>query len=118
MLPRDRRLSTEALKDMQTNDEVRATHSSFFVARSLTSAGESVPARFAVIVSQKVAKSAVERHRIKRQIHSVLEELLPRLNESRAVALHTKSAVREASREEIATDLEKGLKKAGVLKNT
>ncbi|MEX0672781.1 MAG: ribonuclease P protein component [Candidatus Paceibacterota bacterium] len=112
MLPRSRRLTTEMLKEMQTNDAVRVTHSSFFVARTLST--ESSPARFAVIISQKVTKGAVERHRIKRRVHHAINDLLGHTQDGWKIALYAKSSIRDASSEEVASDLEKILRKAKV----
>lgn len=101
------------LQEMHQSDDVRVTRSSFFVVRR--AGAESAPTRFAVIVSAKIAKTAVERNRIKRRVHGVLEDLLPRIADGSRVALYAKAAVRDTAHAAIRDDLETALSNTGVL---
>jgi ribonuclease P protein component len=92
----------------------RVCHSPLFVMRVV---GESTNrTRFGVVISQKVAKKAVTRHRLKRRIHGSLERFLPYIIEKFAVVIYTKQRARYVSKDELTSELRRCLHSTGVMK--
>ncbi len=64
--------------------------------------------KFAVVISKKVARKAVDRNRIKRQIYSLLEELIKNNDfKIQAVVIIVKAEILNAKREEVEKELRK-----------
>lgn len=70
MLPKSKRLSTEAFKEII--EKGQSIHSPFLIVRTIPKEG---PSRFAVSVPKKVAKLAVTRNKIRRQVYEVIAKL-------------------------------------------
>src|SRR3989344_5648297 len=81
MLPNQKRLTTTLFKD--TIDGGMTYHSSLFILKLLKTIG---PSRFSVSVPKKVAKSAVERNKIRRRVYSAIRILYPNIKESHSYA--------------------------------
>ena len=73
-------------------------------------------ARFGVVVSKKIDKSAVGRNKIKRRIRSAIEKFLPGINDSWEVLVIARAGAREKSEEEIRAEISELLTKAKLLK--
>jgi ribonuclease P protein component len=72
--------------------------------------------RTAVVVSRKVSKSAVVRNRIRRRLYAVMRELGPELNRPYDIVVTVfHDTVLDSSQAELAGQLKKQLKDAGVL---
>lgn len=70
---------------------------------------------YAVVVPKKVAKRAVDRNRIKRQVTGILEDLLKGHSTNTSVVVMVKKELLDAKRAEILADLQSVLKKATLL---
>ena len=88
-------------------------HSPFFVMRVYEVSVET--SRFGVVISQKVAKKAVDRHRLKRRIHGCLESLTPVLNEGYAVVIYAKKQAHTAETQELCNELKRLLTNMTIL---
>lgn len=112
MLQKTRRLTAEHFKQFPRN--AATFHTPLLVARvSPTETAE--PTRFGVVISQKVAKKAVDRHRLKRRVHGAIERCVDDVADGSQVVLYMKQASQEASTDEIVNALWSTLKKAGLL---
>ena len=111
MLPRSKRISIQLFKDIVHKGEV--IHSPYFIARCVKSDKKS---RFAVSVSKKVAKTAVLRNKIRRQVYSIIRDIFPSLSANQKVVLMMKSGVDKASLNSIKLEIEKTFVKCGLLK--
>ena len=74
MLSRSRRIAQNSFRSLSRGRSFSADLASIRV--SPLPLKES-PARFAVVVSKKVAKTAVERNRLRRKVYGVLKQLAP-----------------------------------------
>lgn len=72
MLPREYRLPVNT-----TSEQLFSYRSPYFIGKVFQSSLSR--ARFGFIVSKKVSPLAVKRNRVKRQVRSIIEELLPRI---------------------------------------
>lgn len=70
MLPRSKRLSTEAFNGIIGKGH--SFHGPFLILRAIQKEGAT---RFAVSVPKKVAKLAVSRNKIRRQVYSAIDKL-------------------------------------------
>lgn len=73
MLPKNKRISKDSFKSILLKGI--PYHATNFTLRTLPSEKEG----FAVLVSKKVAKSAVDRNRIRRRVYSLLRDVLPNI---------------------------------------
>ena len=112
MLPRKKRISSFLHKKLKTG---RLYHSDLFSLKVFSvPAGESP--RFSVIVSKKVAASAVRRNKIKRRASSALEKFGKTSGEPVAAIFWAKRPAAEAGFHDILSDISSLLKKAGAAK--
>jgi len=80
------------------------------------SAGTDLP-RFAVVVSNKVSKKAVDRNRVRRRTHAAWRDLLPRVKKPVDVIISMSTRAVPATQEVIQAELVKGLTRLHLLKN-
>ncbi|HEY4503562.1 MAG TPA: ribonuclease P protein component [Candidatus Paceibacterota bacterium] len=111
MLPNQKRLTTTLFKD--TIDGGMTYHSSLFILKLLKTIG---PSRFSVSVPKKVAKSAVERNKIRRRVYSAIRILYPKIKEGFYGVFISKDSIKKASFIEISSILEQSFVKLGLLK--
>ncbi len=78
--------------------------------------GRSEFPRFGIVVSKKIDKRAVGRNKIKRQIRSSIEKLLPKINSSRDILIIARDGIGEKSSDEILTLLTDFFEKFKLLK--
>lgn len=67
--------------------------------------------RFGVVVGKKIDKRAVGRNKIKRQIRSSIEKLIPKMQEPSEVLIIARAGIREMGGDEIADLLKESFKK-------
>lgn len=111
MLPSSQRLTIHLFKSAIEKGKI--FHSSLFTARLVKVEGIS---RFGVSVSKKIAKSAVERNKIRRRVYSALRELYPRISPSVHGVFIMKAPVLTSSFDEIKRGAEDFFVKTGLLK--
>lgn len=76
MLPRSRRVPTSSFQSKDPSKlQSKSFHGSFFSIRANRST-EPFPSRFAIIVSKKVAKSAVSRNKIRRRLYEAVKTVI------------------------------------------
>ncbi len=70
---------------------------------------------FAIVVSKKIEKTSVGRHRIKRKISAAIEENLKKMNENfkKTIVFFPKKTEKPISYSEIKKDIDEILKKVG-----
>lgn len=78
--------------------------------------GGGEPTKFGVIVSTKVHKKSTKRNRIKRLIHEGIRLNLDRIKNGQLVLVLAKKNLLEKKLEEIKSEIETILEKAGLLK--
>jgi ribonuclease P protein component len=111
MLPRSQRISKEVFKETQTKGLI--FHSPlFFLKCSNTDSGS----RFAVVISKKIAKTAVIRNRVKRRIYSIVKDLIPRFVIKRSVVITIKKNIEDISHDVLKKEIEYAFVKSGLLK--
>lgn len=71
--------------------------------------------RFGFIVSKKVSGKAIKRNRIKRQVRSVIEQLLPRISPGYDILFIVHKTSLEAPREVLEEQILQFLTKKGLL---
>ncbi len=111
MLPSSKRLTTSLFKE--TIAKGRIFHSSLFTIRVMKSEGLS---RFSVAVPKKVAKTAVERNKLRRRTYSVLRNLHSRIKVGFHGVFITKPSIKTANIDSIREDTEQFFVKSGLLK--
>lgn len=74
--------------------------------------------RFGIIVGVKVSKSAVTRNRIKRQIRSILQNEIDRIDGGYDIVIITLPAIKDLKYKQIEVDLFKQLSRLKVLRPT
>jgi len=73
------------------------------------------PPRIGIVVSKKVAKLAVKRNQLKRQIRAILRSYLPQLKRDLQIIVTVASVASAPTRDDLANDLHSLLSKAQVL---
>lgn len=111
MLPSSKRLTTPLFKEVM--DKGKLVHSSFFSLKIMKATGES---RFSVAVSKKIAKSAVERNKIRRRSYSAIRMVLPRLPEGIHGVFMAKAPILKSTLPDISKEVELIFVKSGLLK--
>jgi len=98
MLPRSHRLTSQDFKNFPS--DASTYHTPYFVAR-VAHSDFSSPPRFGVVISYKVAKRAVDRHRLKRRVHGMIEQYVNHLKKGYAVVLYMKKAAWNAASDDM-----------------
>ncbi len=111
MLPSSKRLSTPLFKKVM--EEGKIFHSPLFLARLLKVEGVN---RFSVAVPKKIAKTAVERNKIRRRFYSALRPLDPKISPSVQGVFIVKAPVIKSSLAEISSELKSFFVKIGLMK--
>ena len=111
MLPRSKRVSIHRFLEVIKKGEI--IHSSFFTMRFVKTLSKS---RFAVSVPKKVAKTAVERNKIRRRVYTVLNGLIPQLEHGNYVVLIMKSGSEKLSILDLERKMYETFVKSGLLK--
>lgn len=111
MIPSSKRLNTQLFKETIMKGSI--FHGSFFIIRCQNTQGLS---RFGVSVPKKVAKSAVDRNKIRRRVYSIIRNLNERVISNKNIVFIMKSGVEKADYAEIGKEIEKIFVKIGLLK--
>lgn len=95
-------------------------HSEHLVLRALSTrtVGEQSqinPSRIGISIGKKVSKKAVIRNRIKRQIHGVILQLLPRILDGWQIVIVVKPTAVECKYDHFLRELEELLKKTKII---
>ncbi len=109
MLPKSKRLSTEAFKEII--EKGQSIHSPFLIVRLVPKDGHS---RFAVSVPKKIAKLAVMRNKIRRQIYEVIAKLP--VKPGYKVVIIAKTGLDKLEYPSLAEELSKAFVKTKILK--
>jgi ribonuclease P protein component len=104
MIPKNRRISALEFKTIKLSP-VPKQGSFFSVRTSLLK--NTIHARAAVVVSKKIAHSAVQRNAIRRRAYTILGTILPNLPQGLVVVLYAKKEAVRASFDEISSDIQK-----------
>ncbi len=111
MLQSSRRLTTALFTEVMLKG--RVFHSTLFTLRATKSDGIS---RFSVAIPKKVAKTAVERNKLRRRAYSALRTVYPQVLPGFHGVLIAKSQLLDAKFAEIAPSLQEFFVKSGLLK--
>ncbi len=115
MLPRSKRLGVSLFTDVIAHGKI--AHSPFFTARiQKTADPKETGARFSAAVSKKIAKTAVERNKLRRRVYSALAGLESKVPKGFYIVLLAKHPLRPAKLPEIASDLSFLFVKSGLIK--
>lgn len=115
MLSSKRRVRKTAFSEILNRGSYGA--SSFFSIRFTRSSQQKAAedSVFAVVVSKKVAASAVSRNKIKRKCYHVLRDLMPRVKKSYKIVFFAKKGVEKLSFKDFSENVFSTLSKAGLL---
>lgn len=91
MLPSSKRIPRDSLKPILDSGVV--FHSTFFLLRTKRAAHKA----FAVLVSKKVAVSAVRRNKLRRRVYSLLQTRFPLLKTTSQTIISAKSGAQNLS---------------------
>lgn len=111
MLPSSKRLTTPLFKSVM--DKGKIFHSSLFNIKLLKIEGKSL---FSVAVPKKIAKNAVDRNRIRRQVYSALSSFDKKISSGFYGVLIIKALIIKSTFDEILSGLESLFVKTGLLK--
>lgn len=111
MLKKTQRLTTPLFTEVMTKGKV--IHSPLFILRIMKYGQIS---RISVTVSKKVAKTAVERNKIRRRTYSVVHKLHPTLLPGFATVLIAKQPVSSVGMPTLEKDIKEIFVKSGLLK--
>ncbi len=100
MVPKKQRINRETFDEIMKKG--RIVHSGLFSLRFLKNLEKST--HFSVVVSKKIAKTAVLRNKIRRRIYSILRKTI---KNPYFVILFTKKGVEKAKFSEVKTEIEK-----------
>ncbi len=111
MLPKSKRLSTKAFTGII--EKGHSFQGPFLIVRVIASDKNS---SFAVSVPKKVAKLAVDRNKLRRQIYSIIRDLDNKIVKQGKVVLIVRVGTDKLSFSELADEINKIFVKAGLLK--
>ncbi len=114
MIPSSRRVGKDLFETLMTQG--RFYPSETFGARVIVDP-KGLPARFSVVVSKKLEKSAVRRNAYKRRVYSLLQPFLNRVSPGVVCALFLKKKADRSGLLLLAVEIETFLKKATLLKS-
>lgn len=111
MLPKTKRLTTKSVDLVM--EKGRMTHSPLFVIKSISTQETS---RFSVSVPKKVAKTATQRNKIRRQIYSALRKIDNRIKPGLSGVIVAKSGIDKLSFISLELEISAVFVKSGFLK--
>ncbi len=111
MLPKSKRLSTEAFKEII--EKGRSIHCPFLILRLYPTLSDS---RFAISVPKKVTKTAVARNKTKKQIYSIIKSLENKIKPGFSVVIIVKPELNKLAFKDLCVEVEKSFVKASLLK--
>jgi ribonuclease P protein component len=111
MLPKSKRLSTKAFTGII--EKGQSFHGPFLVIRVISSETHS---SFAVSVPKKVAKLAVDRNKLRRQIYSIISAIDSKIVKQGKVVIVAKTGTNKLPYEELTGEIHRIFVKAGLLK--
>lgn len=76
-------------------------YSSQFLSAKIFEVEKSLDTRFAVVVSKKIYQKAVQRNKLKRQIHQMIQDLYPKTKKGTYVVLYPLPGVENLSYREV-----------------
>ena len=91
----------------------RMTHSPLFVIKSISTQETS---RFSVSVPKKVAKTAVQRNKIRRQVYSAVKKIEPQVKSGLSGMIIVKAGSEKLSFEALTVEIKDIFVKSGFLK--
>ncbi len=103
MLSQSRRIPRELFGDLGRTG--RSRHSELFTLVYSPFPGPTTPTRFAVSVSKKVARGAVDRNRLRRRGYAALKEVIFDIRPGYKVLLYAKKPLLNASFDEYREDI-------------
>ncbi|MFO0718600.1 MAG: ribonuclease P protein component [Candidatus Paceibacterota bacterium] len=109
MLPKNKRISKDSFKSILLKGTLY--HSENCTLRILPSEKEG----FAVLISKKVAKSAVDRNRMRRRVYSVVRDLLPNIKTTSKNLISLKTGAKKLSFDLQKEEITKLFKKARLI---
>ena len=111
MLPKKRRVSKQAFKNLQGSHSVTLPS---FTLRIIRAEG---PTRVAFVVSKKIAKTAVLRNKLRRRGYDVIRKIISRLKDGMLLVFYMKKESVTLSANDMLKEVEDGFKQKGFLKN-
>lgn len=111
MLPHSQRINTSLFKEIM--EKGRFSHGNLFLFRFVKYEGKS---RLSVSVSKKVAKSAVDRNKIKRRVYSLLRGMIDKIKPGYKVIVFVKTNIDKVNFDQLNKDLYSDFVKSGLLK--
>lgn len=111
MLPKSKRLTTKAFKNVI--EKGQSFHSPFLVIRCIPHSQEG---GFSVSVPKKVAKLAVSRNKIRRQVYSIVKKLESKIKPSFNSVIIMKVGSEKLLFEDLANEVQKAFVKSSLLK--
>lgn len=111
MLPRLLRINISLFKEII--EKGRFSYGKYFLFRYIKN--NDIP-RFAVSVSKKVSKSAVDRNKIRRRIYNSIRKIINRTQEGYKIIIFVKNGIEKLSLEEVSKEIEADFVKSGFLK--
>jgi len=113
MLERTRRVTKIMFDDVLKNGV--SSHSPSFSFKILRKTAQ-IESRFSVVVSKKVAKSAVKRNRLRRIVQAIVRVLYSRTVGGNNCLVFIKKDISQIKNENLKSELEGSLIRAGVIK--
>jgi ribonuclease P protein component len=107
MLPKNKRIGRYAVGALQKEGKTLQTPN--FSIRFLVAKEGVAGASATVIVSKKVAASAVRRNRLRRRIYVALRDILPRIAQSAKIMVFAKKRAPSCSLKDIEEEVGRGL---------
>lgn|SRR5574343_624259 len=111
MLPKSKRLNTELFGDIIKKGQ--SFHCPFLILRAVKSDESS---RFAITVPKKVAKTAIERNRIRKQIYTIIKDFEGRIMVKVNVVLIAKAGLEKLSYQDISKEINNIFVKSSLIK--
>jgi len=114
VLPAPNRLHRRDFQQTYLNGD-RFTSKFFKLRRWFNPTNQQLPPRIGIVVSKKVAKLAVKRNQLKRQIRAILRSYLPQLKKDLQMIVTVSDVASTPTRGDLVNDLHTLLSKAQVL---
>ena len=111
MLPRSKRLRIEDVESIMSSG--KSFHDSFIITRLLLT---NKPCRFSVSVPKKIAKTAVSRNKLRRQVYSIVKKMESEINSGFDTFIIMKSGSEKLSFSDLTLEIRKIFVKSRLLK--